>query len=277
MSVVAMLQGTEKTDRSTSLAALSLARRMNASLTGVCALPDPTAAVMVVAPMEATAMNVGSIEPVVELQEELLGVARSAFYDVMNCGAHGVTAKFVHEVNTSERSAADAATLAEAVVFPREAAHGGEPLSSSFQQVLLHSRLPVVLAGSDDPKKGPVIIAWDGSDGAARAVRFFLPLIRAMGKVIIAQNKTDMRNDDFREAANPSRLIRWLGQGGVEAETAELEGGVGTGLLALAKGSDASMIVAGAYGHSPLAERVFGGTTRRLLEANEAPMLALSR
>ncbi|MGH1422472.1 MAG: universal stress protein [Hyphomonas sp.] len=277
MSVVAMLQGTEDVDRSTCLAALSLAKRMNVSLSGVCALPDPTAAVMVVAPMETTAMNVGSIEPIIELQKELLTKARSAFDDVMNCGAHGVAAEFVHEVNIAERSAADAATLADAVVFPREAAKGGEPLNPSFQQVLLHSRLPVVLAGTGDVRKGPVIVAWDGSDGAARAVRFFLPVIRAMGKVIIAQNKKDIRNDDFREAADPSRLIKWLGQGGVEAETAELEGGVGTGLLALAKGSDASMIVAGAYGHSPLAERVFGGTTRCLLEADEAPMLALSR
>lgn len=222
-------------------------------------------------------MNVGSIEPIIELQKELLETAQGAFDDVINCGAHGVISKFVHEVNTPERAAADAATLAEAVVFPRSAAHGGEPLSSAFNDVLLHSRLPVVLAGSEDMQAGPVIIAWDGSDGAARAVRFFLPIIRAMRKVVIAQNQSDLRNDDFRTAANPARLIKWLGQGGVQAETAELEGGVGTGLLALAKGNEASMIVAGAYGHSPLAERVFGGTTRRLLEAKDAPMLALSR
>lgn len=277
MSVVAMLQGTEEVDRRTTMAALSLARRMNVSLTGLCALPDPTAAVMVVAPLEATGMNVGSLEPIVKMQQELVATARDAFEDVISCGAHGLQTRFLHEVNLPERSGADAATLAEAVVFPREAAHSADPLSVSYQEILVHARLPVVLAGSSDPTTGPVIIAWDGSNGAARSVRFFLPLIRATGKVIVAQNSKDIRHDDFREAADPARLIRWLGQVGVEAEVSELEGGVGTGLLALAKQSGASLIVAGAYGHSPLAERIFGGTTRRLLQANDAPMLALSR
>jgi nucleotide-binding universal stress UspA family protein len=36
------------------------------------------------------------------------------------------------------------------------------------------------------------------------------------------------------------------------------------------------MILAGAYGHSRLAERIFGGTTRRLLRADNAPALALA-
>lgn len=277
MSVVVMLQGKEEVDRRTTLAALCLAKRMNVSLTGLCALPDPSAAVMVVTPMEATGLNVGSVEPIIEMQQELLTAARGAFEGAIDGGAHGLETRFLHEVNTAERAAADAATLAEAVVFPREAAHSADPLSLSYQDVLVHARLPVVLAGSGDATTGPVIIAWDGSNGAARSVRFFLPLIRAMGKVIVAQNRTDIRRDDFREAADPSRLIRWLEQVGVEAEVAELEGGVGTGLLALAKGSGASLIVAGAYGHSPLAERIFGGTTRRLLQANDAPMLALSR
>ena len=39
----------------------------------------------------------------------------------------------------------------------------------------------------------------------------------------------------------------------------------------------ATLIVAGAYGHSRLGERLFGGTSRRLLEANQAPALALAR
>ena len=56
----------------------------------------------------------------------------------------------------------------------------------------------------------------------------------------------------------------------------EIEGEVASGLLAMAKGTNASMILAGAYGHSRLAERIFGGTTRRLLNAEHAPALALA-
>ena len=80
-----------------------------------------------------------------------------------------------------------------------------------------------------------------------------------------------------RPAAEPGTLESWLKRHGVTAKTAEIDGDVGSGLLALAKGSGASMIVAGAYGHSRLGERLFGGTTRRMLESAHAPVLALAR
>ena len=72
-------------------------------------------------------------------------------------------------------------------------------------------------------------------------------------------------------------LEDWLTAHGVSAERADIDGEVAAGLLSLAKGSGASMIVAGAYGHSRIGERLFGGTSRSLLEAKDAPALALAR
>lgn len=276
MSVVAMLQGTVETDRTTTLAALNLARKMNAPLTGLCALPDPNAAMMVVATPEATGFTASTTQSIIEMQDEVLKNARSAFSDATGTGAHGLDCQFVHEVNTVERAAANAATLAEAVVFPRSAAKGGEPLNIAFEYVMMDARLPVVLAGPNEAAEGPVIIAWDGSNGAARAVRFHLPLIRAIGDVIITQNKDDIGKDPQRDVASPKVLHDWLSYHKIPSRLADLEGEVATGLLSMAKGSGASMIVAGAFGHSRLAERLFGGTTRRLLMADEAPTLALS-
>ena len=276
MSIVAMLQGTIETDQATTIAALALAKKMNVSLTGLCALPDPSAALMVVATPEASALASSTTQSIMEMQDEVLKNARQAFEEITNTGAHGLTCQFVHDVNTVERSASNAATLAEAVVFPRSAAKGGEPLNPAFEYVLMDASLPVLLAGTEDPADGPAIIAWDGSNGAARAVRFHLPLIRAMKKVIIAQNETDLNKDKKRDVAAPHALHDWLQAHGVASEVKEIEGEVATGLLAISKGADASMIIAGAYGHSRLTERLFGGTTRRLLVANEAPALALA-
>mgnify|MGYP003639840656 FL=1 len=112
---------------------------------------------------------------------------------------------------------------------------------------------------------------------APRALCAFLPLIRALGHVVIAQAPKDLERDIARPVAEPGTLESWLKRNGVKAEIAEIDGDVGSGLLALAKGSGACMIVAGAYGHSRLGERLFGGTTRRLLEAAHAPVLALAR
>ena len=78
-------------------------------------------------------------------------------------------------------------------------------------------------------------------------------------------------------ASSPAALERWLDSHNVKHKRMPIEGQVASGLLSLAKGSGASIIVAGAYGHSRIGERLFGGTTQRLLDAEEAPALALAR
>jgi nucleotide-binding universal stress UspA family protein len=122
-----------------------------------------------------------------------------------------------------------------------------------------------------------VIIGWDGSSGAARAVRFHAPLIEAAGEVIVAQNRQDAERDGARPQVSPDSLVKWLGYRGVNCRTEAIEGDVAGALLGLADRSGATLIVAGAYGHSRLGERLFGGTSRRLLAADVAPALALAR
>lgn len=277
MSVVAVLQGTEAEDRHTTLVAVEIARRLNTPVTGLFALPDPMAVLMVSTSPEMVSISPSMTQSMIDQQAAMTEVAKAAFREATSTGAHGLDCEFFHEVNSVERAAANAATLADAVVFPRSAAKVGEPLYMAFEHVMMEARLPLVLAGADEMPAGPVIIAWDGSNGAARAVRFHLPLIRAFGEVIIAQAPKDLERDAARPVAEPGTLEDWLKQHGVTVSVAGIEGEVAGGLLALAKGSGASMIVAGAYGHSRLGERIFGGTSRRLLEAKDAPALALAR
>lgn len=277
MSIVAMLQGTPETDTLTTRSALSLARRLNLPLTGLCALPDPQSAIMVVSAPEAAGLSGAAVASILELQKEVLAKSEAAFRDVVSTGAHGLECTFVRQVGTAEQAAASAATLSEALVFPRSAAKSAEPLSIAFDHVMMDARLPLVLAGQKTFEPGPVIIAWDGSNGASRAVRFHSHLIRAGTEVIIAQNQKDAERDGARPGMAPGSLEDWLKRKGVNARSAALEGEVATALLNLAAQSGATLIVAGAYGHSRLGERLFGGTSRRLLEAATAPALALAR
>lgn len=277
MSIVAMLQGTPETDTLTTRSALALARRLNLPLTGLCALPDPQSAIMVVSAPEAAGLSGAAVASILELQKEVLAKSEAAFRDVVSTGAHGLECTFVRQVGTAEQAAASAATLSEALVFPRSAAKSAEPLSIAFDHVMMDARLPLVLAGQKAFEPGPVIIAWDGSNAASRAVRFHSHLIRAGTEVIIAQNQKDAERDGARPGMAPGSLEDWLKRKGVNARSAALEGEVATALLNLAAKTGATLIVAGAYGHSRLGERLFGGTSRRLLEASTAPALALAR
>jgi len=277
MSIVAVLQGTSETDTLTTQSALAMARKLNLPLTGLCALPDPQSALMVVSTPESAGLSAAAVKSLIDMQKDMLAAAEGAFREVVTAGAGSVESTFLHQVGTAERAAASAATLAEAIVFPRSAAKSGEPLSTAFEHVMMDARLPVVLAGERAFEPGPVVIGWDGSDGAARAVRFHVPLITAMGEVIIAQNRKDAERDGARPGLASGLLADWLQRRGINARSESLEGEVASALLALASGAGATMIVAGAYGHSRLGERLFGGTSRRLLEAGGAPALALAR
>ena len=276
MSVVAMLQGNGETDRATTSAGVILAQKLGLPLTGLCALPDPEAAVMVVAPPESSGMIASSVQSIIEMQQEVLAKAQEAFESVASQHP-GLEAVFVHEMSSVERAGANAATLSEALVYPHSAAKSGHPLNLSFDYVLMNARLPVFLNGTLPLTDGPAVIAWDGSNGAARAVRLHLQTIKAYGKVIIAQNADDLKADPKRENADPAILQDWLSRRGVTSEVKHIEGEVASGLLALVQGSGASMIVSGAYGHSRISEAIFGGTTRRMLAADEAPAMALCR
>lgn len=277
MSIVAVLQGSSETDTLTTMSALAMARHLNVPLTGLCALPDPQSALMVVSTPESAGLSAAAATSLIELQKDMRKAAEGAFRDVAGTGAHGIECTFVHQVGTAEAAAASAATLAEAIVFPRSAARSAEPLSVAFDHVMMDARLPVILAGSKPFEPGPVVVGWDGSNGASRAVRFHLPLIAAFGEVIIAQNSKDAERDGARPSSAPGSLADWLKRRGTNARTESLEGEVAGALLALAARSGATLIVAGAYGHSRIGERLFGGTSRRLLQADESPALALSR
>lgn len=276
MTVVAMLQGSPETDLGTTRSALAMAARLGTSLTGLCALPDPQSAIMVVTTPESTGLTAAATTSIIEMQKEMLAKAETAFREGVGASP-GVESVFLHQVATAEHAAASAATLADVVLFPRSAAKSGEPLSMAFDHVMMDARLPVVLAGTAPYTPGPVIVGWDGSNGAARAVRFHTPLLKLAGEVIIAQNRKDAERDGARPGISPGSLEDWLKRKGIKTSVAPIEGEVAASLLALAKGSSATALVAGAYGHSRIGERLFGGTSRRLLQAEEAPALALAR
>jgi nucleotide-binding universal stress UspA family protein len=270
-----MLQGHVETDTLTLESALALAGSLGAPLTALFALPDPQSALMVVTTPEATGLSAAAASSVIELQKEMLDKARTAYEAV--AGSSKIQSELVHQIAPSEIAAAAAGTLAEALIFPRSAARTGEPLSLAFDHVLMDARLPVVLAGTEAFAPGAAVVGWDGSNGAARTVRFHSHLLTGASEVIIAQNRKDAERDGARPVIAPDSLKDWLSKRGIKARTTSVEGEVAAGLITLAKGSGASLILAGAYGHSRLAERIFGGTTKRLLGAESAPALALAR
>ncbi len=134
--------------------------------------------------------------------------------------------------------------------------------------------LVVPHTGSLHPPGENVLIAWDGSREAARAVADALPLLESARYVSV---DIVQHADGTREAPMGIDVVAWLATHGVNASLSttrtHIGADVGTSLLDRASDMQADLLVMGAYGHSRARERVFGGVTRAMLESMTLPVL----
>lgn len=120
-----------------------------------------------------------------------------------------------------------------------------------------------------------VLIGWDGSREASRAVHDALPLLVHATRVTVVV--VDPHHHAARLGEQPGAdLAAHLARHGVRVVVEQaMSGGraVGEAILALASETGADLLVTGGYGHSRLREMVLGGVTRRLLEHMTCPVL----
>ena len=143
--------------------------------------------------------------------------------------------------------------------------------------VLADSPRPVLMlpyAGRCVPGAGAVLVAWDGSPGAARAAAGALPLIRHVGAAHLVQL---CHPGGDEEACRPGldRAAAWLSAHGVsvQARVSPSELPVGEALLSEAADVGAGLLVMGAWGHRRMVERLLGGATRTLVHSMTMPVL----
>lgn len=120
-----------------------------------------------------------------------------------------------------------------------------------------------------------VLIAWDGTREATRAVHDALPLLRnaktATVMIVLSQER-----EFERVHAGMQRMVAHLERHGIPARAEEtIRGDLSVSDLLLSRAADlgADMIVAGAYHHSPWREALIGGVSRDLLRHMTVPVL----
>lgn len=145
------------------------------------------------------------------------------------------------------------------------------------EAALFDSSTPVVFVPTDmsiavQPKR--IVLGWNQSAEALRAIRAALPLLKAADHVSVAVIDPPRHGPD---RSDPGGLLcQMLGRHGVRAEISVLAKtlpSVAEVLLRHAADVDAEMVVMGAYGHSRFREAILGGATRDMLENATVPVL----
>jgi len=123
------------------------------------------------------------------------------------------------------------------------------------------SRLPM--------KFSKVLVAWNGSCEATRALHDAIPLMKGAQNIWI----TSIGPDGPALAKRAAAHLQRHGLSAAVDLNPPFEWDIGSELMERAAMFEADLVVAGAYGHSKLAENLFGGASNALLEQMLVPIL----
>jgi nucleotide-binding universal stress UspA family protein len=148
-----------------------------------------------------------------------------------------------------------------------------------IERLVMTCGRPVLLipyAGDFHAIGDQVMVAWDGSREAARAVHDALPFLkRAKFVTIVTVNEAS--NRPLVDETSSQAIASTLAQHGVTVTTKALNGvhehSIGDILLSYVSQLGADLLVMGAYGHNRWQELVLGGATRSVLRSATVPVL----
>src|SRR5262249_33962180 len=118
-----------------------------------------------------------------------------------------------------------------------------------------------------------IMVCWDGSRAAARAIRDAIPFLHRAGRIGVVNVTNESGKQDQIECAD---IGAHLAHHGLNVAINRMPLGdvdVAAVLLSHAADEDVDFIVMGGYGHSRLREFVLGGVTRSILRTMTAPVL----
>ncbi len=120
---------------------------------------------------------------------------------------------------------------------------------------------------------GTALIAWNGTRESARAIRDAIPFLQKATRVELLCINPE-RGDEGNGAGED--MCAYLLEHGIKSKLHRLHNKdipAGDILLSHAADISADFLVAGAYGHTRLREKILGGVTRHLLEHMTNPVL----
>lgn len=191
-------------------------------------------------------------------------------------GIHGAEPRMVEDADRDglllQSRYADLVVLSQDNHHDRAMAERGLP-----QYLALHGARPVLVVPDTyhgKPIPGDVLVGWDGSMPAQRAINAALPLLAQAGTVHLALVNPDLQSGLHGDEPGAD-MAHYLARHGlkVDVAVAHTRAAEGEALMDMARDCHAGLMVTGAFGHSRYREWILGGVTRDVLDHAPAPLL----
>lgn len=246
---------------------LELAKKYRASLIGLGVVDVPN-----LCPPESVPLGAGPFkherdEAVLKAAHEKIGQLLAEF--TQRCAAAGVTCRTMKlEGDAAECLVTESQRADLLVVGKKRMAEDDWEASSHTLHCILHQTARPVLCVPEKSVGGsPVLVAYDGSLQAAKALQLFVASGISGGREI---HLLTVAEDG---PAVAQRGVEFLHAHGLQVHThLEEENQAVEQILQTAKRLEAGLIVMGAYGQPRLREFVFGSVTKRVLRETEIPL-----
>lgn len=258
-------------------AALALAKRQDAMVTGVAIELESTI---------SSYVGVNFPASLTDAQREIVRRAADDALDAFNRAAKAADIR--HETHRIVCGAAKAPAQLSFYARHADMTFMGQPdmrePGASFQEALLDgvmfaSGRPVYVVpyiGRFDMAIRKAVIAWDGGKKAVRAVNDAIPLLQGRGGEVIVLVMNAEERKGAHGSAPGADIKAHLERHGIKAKVVRetvRDLAIDAAILNYLTDAGADLLIMGAYGHSRLRERAFGGVTNTILHQMTTPVL----
>ncbi len=179
---------------------------------------------------------------------------------------------FVYADGMPEDALVRYSRLADLVVASEPPEDDDEDLAANVTYAIVESHCPVLAVPASSKKLnclGKAVIAWNGSEPAAKAVRAAVPLLKLANEVELVTIGEDPEIFPAEAAA------AYLSRHGIGSEVVlrERRGKIADAMHDLLLDREADYLVMGAFGHSRFREAMFGGVSRHFIRKSPVPVL----
>ena len=262
-----------KTDAARIEAAAGLARRHDAHLIGLFVRRSP---------MVPEYAWVHLTQDILNAQEKAMRESAESAEAAFNKAVKqsGVASEWRSPTGEIVEQVALNARYADVVVIGQEdeegpVATGTGSLADRLVMSIGRSALVIPYVGKYETFGDRVLVAWDASRQASRAVHDAMPFLEKAKEVhVLAVNP--IKGETGHGEAPGADISTHLARHGVKAEAHYINASdmdVGSMLLSRLADEGCDMMVMGAYGHARFRELVLGGVTRHILDHMTAPVL----
>ena len=248
--------------------ALTLARRIGAYVYG-----------LYVAPMGSVAFStpetvVFQVHEADHLYEEAMG--HGGWWKAL-LEQHGVAGEWLVAQGEPVEAICHAARWCDLVVAKRPMLNPDAPIGwGTVSRTVFGAGVPVVVVPETakiSELGSRILIAWNHSREATRAIRGALPLLQRAQQVVVLDGAEQQVLIGARHLPQLD-LRNYFVRHGIVAEFRDftVRSDYGAAILDAAHAMQADLIVMGAWGHSRIAELVLGGATRHLFQFSDLPL-----